>query len=119
VHALVRNLVPMLACPLVKAHALEQNMVVCLSNVLHRTVGAWATEGVSEEHCVALKAVCQVVVDALKVLCDSKVRPPATSLCSSLLLFCMRRPCHARSLASYLLRSQLHLWTCEGLVCLL
>jgi hypothetical protein len=97
VHAIVRHLVPMLACPLVKAHALEQNLAVCLSNVLHTSVGAWATVGVSGEHCVALEAVCQVVVDALKVLCDSKVRPPAASLCSSLLLCCTRRPCLTRT----------------------
>lgn len=73
VHALLRTTVPMLSCPLVKAHMREQNFEQVLCDVLHRSVGAWTDTSISEEHCVALQAVCQVVVDALQIMCDIKV----------------------------------------------
>lgn len=52
----------------------EQKFEEVLCDVLHRSVGAWTEASISDEHCVALQAVCQVVVDALKIMCDVKVR---------------------------------------------
>lgn len=73
VHALLKTTVPMLYCPLFKAHMREQKFEELLCDVLHRSVGAWTEPSISDEHCVALQAVCQVVVDALKIMCDVKV----------------------------------------------
>ena len=88
VHALLRTTVPILSCPLAKAHMRELEFEKVLCDVLHRSVGAWTGVDIKDrEHCVALQAVCQVVVDALKVMCDVKVRPvphlPSASFCSS------------------------------------
>ena len=80
VHALLRTTVPILSCPLAKAHMRELKLEELLCDVLHRSVGAWTEASISAQHCVALQAVCQVVVDALKVMCDVKVRPTISFL---------------------------------------
>jgi hypothetical protein len=73
-HALLLSTVPMLWCPLMKAHMKEQGFATLLSELLHRSVAAWSLEGIADAHAVALQALCQATMDALQIMCDISVR---------------------------------------------